>query len=155
VAVRDNETAARVIGVPVLRTKLLAFAISSFVIGVAGVLWAFTYLRTVELRTLQSHRSFQILFIIIIGGLATIRGAFVGAAFIVVFPLILSRLGAFVFGGIFDSGVLDMSQRIVLGVLIILFLILEPKGIAALLDRLAAVLIRRAGRNPRINNSQG
>jgi len=155
VAVRDNETAARVIGVPVLRTKLLAFAISSFVIGVAGVLWAFTYLRTVEPHGFNLDRSFQILFIIIIGGLATIRGAFVGAAFIVVFPLILSRLGAFVFGGIFDSGVLDMSQRIVLGVLIILFLILEPKGIAALLDRLAAVLIRRAGRNPRINNSQG
>jgi branched-chain amino acid transport system permease protein len=137
IAVRDNETAARVIGVPVLRTKLLAFAVSSFIIGVAGALWAFTYLRTVEPAGFNLDRSFQILFIIIIGGLATIRGAFIGAAFIVVFPLVLARTGAFLFGGVFDSGVLDMSQRIILGVLIILFLILEPKGLSALIDRLA------------------
>ncbi|MER9852376.1 branched-chain amino acid ABC transporter permease, partial [Mesorhizobium sp. M0106] len=136
IAVRDNETAARVIGVPVLKTKLLAFAISSFIIGVAGVLWAFTYLRTVEPAGFNLDRSFQILFIIIIGGLASIRGAFLGAAFIVVFPLILSRLGAFLFGGLFDSGVLDMSQRIVLGALIIIFLIAEPNGLSALFDRL-------------------
>lgn len=140
IAVRDNETAARVVGVPVLRTKLLAFAISSFIIGVAGVLWAFTYLRTVEPAGFNLDRSFQILFIVIIGGLATIRGAFVGAAFIVIFPLLLSRLGTLVFGGVFDSGVLDMSQRIVLGALIILFLIVEPKGIAALLNRIATAL---------------
>ncbi len=72
-------------------TKLLAFAISSFIIGVAGVLWAFAYLRTVEPDGFNLDRSFQILFIVIIGGLATIRGAFFGAALIVVFPLLLSR----------------------------------------------------------------
>ncbi len=121
---------------PVLRTKLLAFAVSSFIIGVAGALWAFAYLRTVEPAGFNLDRSFQILFIVIIGGLATIRGAFFGAALIVVFPLLLSRLGAFVFGDIFDSGVLDMTQRIVLGVLIITFLILEPDGLVALWDRL-------------------
>lgn len=135
IAVRDNETAARIIGVPVLRTKLLAFAISSFIIGVAGVLWAFAYLRTVEPAGFNLDRSFQILFIIIIGGLGSIRGAFFGAALIVVFPLLLSRLGAFLLGDIFDSGKLEMTQRIVLGALIILFLILEPDGLVALLDR--------------------
>jgi len=132
IAVRDNETAAKFIGVPVLKTKLLAFALSSFIIGVAGVLWAFAYLRTVEPAGFNLDRSFQILFIIIIGGLATIRGAFFGAALIVVFPVVLSRVGAFVLGDVFDSGVLDMSQRIVLGALIIAFLILEPDGLAAL-----------------------
>jgi branched-chain amino acid transport system permease protein len=135
IAIRDNETAARIIGIPVLRTKLLAFAISSFIIGVAGVIWAFAYLRTVEPAGFNLDRSFQILFIIIIGGLASIRGAFLGAALIVVFPLALSRLGNFLLGDVFDSGVLDMSQRIVLGALIILFLILEPDGLAALWDR--------------------
>lgn len=135
IAVRDNETAARIIGVPVLKTKLLAFAVSSFIIGVAGVLWAFAYLRTVEPAGFNLDRSFQILFIVIIGGLASIRGAFFGAALIVVFPLALSRLGSFLLGDVFDSGVLDMSQRIVLGVLIILFLILEPDGLVALWDR--------------------
>lgn len=141
IAIRDQETAARIIGVPVLRTKLVAFAVSSFFIGVAGVLWAFAYLRTVEPAGFNLDRSFQILFIIIIGGLASIRGAFFGAAFIVVFPLVLSRAGQAVFGGVFDSGVLEMSQRIVLGALIIIFLIAEPAGLAALFDRLKTRLV--------------
>ncbi len=136
IAVRDNEMAARVVGIPILRTKLLAFGISSFIIGVAGVLWAFAYLRTVEPAGFNLDRSFQILFIVIIGGLATIRGAFFGAALIVVFPLVLSRLGSLVLGSRFDSGVLDMSQHIVLGALIIAFLIAEPDGLAALCRRL-------------------
>jgi branched-chain amino acid transport system permease protein len=143
IAVRDNELAARVIGVPVLRTKLLAFALSSFIAGVAGVLWAFVYLRTVEPAGFNLDRSFQILFIIIIGGLATIRGAFLGAALIVVFPLLLSRVGSLLFGSWFDSGVLDMSQRVVLGALIITFLIVEPDGLAALWIRLQKKAQRR------------
>lgn len=144
IAVRDHETAARVIGIPVLRVKLLAFAASSFVIGIAGALWAFAYLRTVEPAGFNLDRSFQILFIVIIGGLASIRGAFLGAALIVVFPLVLARLGEALLGGVFDSGVLEMSQRIVLGLLIIVFLIAEPAGLSALLDR----LLRRLGLSP-------
>lgn len=140
IAIRDNELAARVIGIPVLRTKLLAFGLSSFIVGVAGVLWAFAYLRTVEPDGFNLDRSFQIVFIIIIGGLASIRGAFFGAALIVVFPVILSRLGSWLFGGLFDSGVLDMSQRIILGLLIIIFLIVEPSGLVALWDRLTQSL---------------
>jgi branched-chain amino acid transport system permease protein len=148
VAIRDHELAARVTGVPVLRTKLLAFAVSSFVIGVAGVLWGFVYLRTVEPAGFNLDRSFQILFIVIIGGLATIRGAFLGAALIVVFPLLLSRAGSFLFGGWFDSGVLDLSQRIVLGVLIVAFLIAEPQGLAALWRRAFHSLSRSGDSTP-------
>jgi branched-chain amino acid transport system permease protein len=143
VAVRDHEIAAKVIGVPLLRTKLLAFGVSSFLIGIAGVLWAFAYLRTVEPDGFNLDRSFQILFIIIIGGLASLRGAFLGAAFIVVFPLVLSRVGAALLGSVFDSGVLEMSQRIVIGALIIVFLIAEPRGLIALWDRLWTALARR------------
>lgn len=148
VAVRDHETAARVIGVPVLRVKLLAFAVSSFIIGVAGVLWAFAYLRTVEPAGFNLDRSFQILFIVIIGGLASLRGAFLGAALIVVFPLVLARVGGALLGGLFDSGVLEMSQRIVLGLLIITFLIAEPAGLSALLDRGWSRLRRRPAQEP-------
>ncbi|HEY8899338.1 MAG TPA: branched-chain amino acid ABC transporter permease [Chthoniobacterales bacterium] len=140
IAVRDNELAAKVIGVPVLRTKLLAFAISSFFVGVAGVLWAFAYLRTVEPAGFNLDRSFQIVFIVIIGGLASIRGAFFGAALLVVFPLVLSRVGSLLLGDRFDSGTLDMCQRIVLGALIIFFLIAEPNGLVALWDRIKARL---------------
>ena len=69
------DTAAAVIGIPILRTKLLAFAISSFNCGVAGALWAFAYLGTVEPHGFDLDRSFQMLFIIIIGGLGSIAGA--------------------------------------------------------------------------------
>ena len=141
IAVRDNELAARAVGVPILKTKLLAFGISSFIVGVAGALWAFAYLRTVEPAGFNLDRSFQVVFIIIIGGLASIRGAFFGAALLVVFPLILSRLGSFLLGDHFDSGVLDMSQHIVLGALIIFFLIAEPDGLVALWDRLKKRLL--------------
>jgi branched-chain amino acid transport system permease protein len=146
-AIRDHETAAKIIGVPVLRAKLTAFAVSSFIIGVAGVLWAFAYLRTVEPDGFNLDRSFQILFIIIIGGLATIRGAFFGAAIIVVLPLMLARASSGLVGGELDSGSLDMIQRIVIGGLIIVFLIAEPDGLAALFRRAAngiAGRVRRA-----------
>lgn len=143
IAIRDNETAARVIGVPVLYTKLVAFALSSGIIGVAGVLFAFTYLRTVEPAGFNLDRSFSVLFIIIIGGLATIRGAFLGAALIVAFPLVLSRLGALLLGDVINSGSLELIQRIILGTLIIAFLIAEPNGLSAILDRLT----RRARRD--------
>ncbi len=143
VAIRDHETAARVVGVNVARTKLLAFALSSFIVGVAGVLWAFAYLRTVEPAGFNLDRSFQILFIVIIGGLGTLRGAFLGAGFIVVLPLILSRLGAAIIGDGFDFGALEMIQRIVLGVLIVTVLIREPAGLSALLDRAGRRLFGR------------
>jgi len=135
IAIRDNETAANVIGIPVRRTKLLAFALSSFIIGVAGVLWAFAYLKTVEPDGFNLNRSFQIVFIIILGGLATIRGAYFGAALMVILPLVLSYFGTLFLGNYFDSGVLDMSQRILIGLLIIVFLIAEPDGLVALWDR--------------------
>jgi branched-chain amino acid transport system permease protein len=126
----------------VLRAKLVAFAVSSFIIGVAGVLWAFAYLRTVEPDGFNLDRSFQILFIVIVGGLSTIRGAFLGAALIVVLPLLLSRASVAIANGAIDAGSLDMIQRVVIGVLIIGFLIAEPDGLAALTQRFA----RFAGR---------
>lgn len=147
IAVRDNETAASVVGIPVRRTKLLAFAVSSFIIGVAGVLWAFAYLKTVEPDGFNLNRSFQIVFIIILGGLATIRGAYFGAALMVVLPLLLSYFGTFVLGNLFDSGVLDMSQRILIGLLIIGFLIAEPDGLVALWDRFKRSLLPKVKAN--------
>jgi branched-chain amino acid transport system permease protein len=132
--VRDNETLARVIGVPVLKTKLVAFALSSAIIGIVGALWAFTCLRMVEPQGFNLHRSFDILFII--GGLATIRGAYLGAGRIVGFPLLLSRLGAIAFGGVIHSGVQEPIHRIIISTLILIFLIAGPNGLPAMLDRL-------------------
>jgi branched-chain amino acid transport system permease protein len=137
--VRDNETVARILGVKVLRTKLFACAVSSFYIGVAGALWAFFYLHTIEPAGFDLDRSFEILFVIIIGGLASVRGAFLGAAFIVVLPLLLSRAGDAAFGSTFDAGLVDIVEKIILGVLIIGFLRAEPRGISALIARLRLI----------------
>ncbi|EIF35116.1 ABC-type branched-chain amino acid transport system, permease component [Burkholderia sp. Ch1-1] len=133
-AVRDMDTAARVIGIPIGRTKLLAFALSSFVTGIAGALWAFAYLGTVEPHGFDLNLSFQVLFIIIIGGMSSIGGNFLGAAFIVLLPILLSNAaGALATVGI-EAGQLQNLQKILFGTLIIVFLIKEPDGLARLVQ---------------------
>lgn len=134
-AVRDMDTAAAVIGIPLAKTKLLAFAISGFFLGVAGALWAFAYLGTVEPHGFDLNRSFQILFIIIIGGLGSLLGNFLGAAFIVLFPVLLSNLVSLLPGGLVDAGQVENLQKMIFGALIILFLIKEPEGLARLWQR--------------------
>jgi branched-chain amino acid transport system permease protein len=139
-AVRDMDTAAAVTGIPILRTKLSAFAVSSFICGVAGALWAFTYLGTVEPHGFDLDRSFQVLFIIIIGGLGSLSGSFLGAAFMVLFPIALDNLSGRVLNGIIGPGHLENFEKIIFGGLIIFFLIKEPRGLAHLgkkaIDRL-------------------
>ncbi len=131
-AVRDMDTAAAVVGIPILRTKLSAFAASSFICGVAGALWAFTYLGTVEPHGFDLDRSFQILFIIIIGGLGSVAGSFLGSAFIVLVPILMDIIGRAVVGGSVDASRLENIQKIVFGGLIIVFLLKEPQGLARL-----------------------
>jgi len=134
-AVRDMDTAAAVIGIPLAKTKLLAFALSGFYLGVAGALWAFAYLGTVEPHGFDLNRSFQILFIIIIGGLGSLLGNFLGAAFIVLFPILLSNLVSLLPSGLIDAGQVENLQKMFFGALIILFLIKEPEGLARLWQR--------------------
>ncbi len=135
-AIRDMDTAATVIGIPVVRYKHLAFAVSSFYLGIAGALWAFAYLGTASASSFDINRSFQILFIIIIGGMGSIAGNFVGAAFISLLPILLSHAGQALFGGSVDAGQLQNLQKIIFGVLIIVFLIKEPEGLIRLLSNL-------------------
>jgi branched-chain amino acid transport system permease protein len=134
-AVRDMDVAASVIGIPMMKTKLLAFAISSFYCGVAGALYAYTYLGTVEPEAFTLDLSFRILFMVIIGGVGSILGSFLGAAFIVLLPIFLSVL----FGGISHATGMEIShavvsnmELIIFGGLIIFFLIVEPHGLARL-----------------------
>jgi branched-chain amino acid transport system permease protein len=131
-AVRDMDTAAAVIGIPVLRSKLLAFGVSSFYCGVAGALWGFTYLGTFDPRAFELTRSFQVLFIIIIGGMGTIVGGFFGAAFMLLLPILMSHLASAWFGGAIDQGGLENYKKIVFGIAIVVFLIKEPGGLAKL-----------------------
>jgi branched-chain amino acid transport system permease protein len=132
-AVRDMPTAASVMGIPILRAKLTAFAVSSFYCGVAGALWAFAYLGTVEPHGFDLNRSFQILFIIISGGLGSLSGAFLGALFIVLLPILLSLVASRALAGAIDQGQLENLQKVLFGGLILFFLIKEPDGLARLL----------------------
>jgi branched-chain amino acid transport system permease protein len=132
-AIRDMDTAAAVIGVPIFRAKLQAFAVSSFILGIAGALWAFAYLGSASVQSFGLTRSYQILFIIIIGGLGTIRGAYLGAAFVSLLPLALDWLFQHLFSGHVDAGLLQNIQKAIFGLLIIWFLIKEPEGLARLL----------------------
>lgn len=142
-AVRDRETAAAVMGLSVVRAKLLAFAFSGFYLGIAGALWAFTYLGTVEPNGFDLSRSFQILFIVILGGLGSLAGSLYGAAFIVLFPLLLSNLAGWLPGDLIAAGQLENLQKMVFGALIILVLIKEPEGLARLATRGWQRLYRR------------
>lgn len=147
-AVRDMETAARVMGVPLLRTKLVAFALSSFYCGVAGSLWAFAYLGTVEPHGLDLTRSFQVLFIIIIGGLGSIAGSFLGAFFVVLLPILLDHLVGTVLTGIVDPSNTENLQKLVFGSLILFFLVKEPDGLARLAQLQWAKLSSRLRSSP-------
>ena len=131
-AVRDMDVAAEVIGIPMLKTKLLAFAVSSFYCGVAGALWAFAYLGTVEPQAFDLTRSFQILFMIIIGGMGSVLGSFLGAAFIVLLPILLNVATHALLPARMSGSLTSNLELIVFGGLIVLFLALEPHGLARL-----------------------
>ena len=128
-AVRDMDVAAEVIGFRPMRTKLLAFAVSSFYCGVAGALYAYAYLGTVEPEAYNLDLSFRILFMIIIGGAGSVLGSFLGAAFIVLLPVFLNILAH---GMGLPTSVASNLELMVFGALIIFFLIVEPHGLARL-----------------------
>ncbi len=134
-AVRDMDVAASVIGIRLMRTKLLAFAVSSFYCGVAGALYAYCYLGSVEPDGFSLDMSFRILFMVIIGGVGSILGSFLGAAFILLLPIFLDILLPFfagLFGLPFSSATVSHIQIMVFGALIMFFLIVEPHGLARL-----------------------
>jgi branched-chain amino acid transport system permease protein len=130
-AIRDMDIAAEIIGIRPLRTKLLAFAISSFYCGLAGALLAFAYLGSVEATAFDLSISFQILFMIIIGGLGSILGNFLGSAFIVLLPLLLENAPP-ALGFSIPVNVVTNLQQMIFGALIIAFLVVEPRGLARL-----------------------
>jgi branched-chain amino acid transport system permease protein len=134
-AVRDMDVAASVIGIPMMKTKLLAFAISSFYCGVAGALDAFCFLGTVEPERYSLDLSFRILFMLIIGGAGSILGSFLGAGFITLFPIFLNLVSGWIShatGSEISHAVVSNLEAIIFGGLIIFFLIVEPHGFARL-----------------------
>jgi branched-chain amino acid transport system permease protein len=138
-AIRDMDKAAAVIGIPVAGRQLLAYGISSFYTGIAGALFAFAYLGTADAHSFDLDKSFEVLFIVLIGGSASLFGNFLGAAFIVLTPIVLTRVVEWVdLATVFDNGVLVNVERMLFGIIIIVLLIREPDGLASLIQRVVA-----------------
>jgi branched-chain amino acid transport system permease protein len=126
-AIRDMDIAAEIIGVNPLTTKLSAFAVSSFFIGVAGALFFSVYLGAVEVgEAFGIQKSFLILFMIIVGGLGSVFGSFAGAAFLVLLPVLLKNVLVVQLG--WPTDLAAHFELMIVGGLIILFLIAEPHG---------------------------
>ena len=134
-AIRDMDVAAAVIGIRPMYAKLTAFAVSSFIVGVAGGLWAFIYLGAWEPAAFSVDQSFKLLFMVILGGMGSIMGSFFGAAFIVLLPIFLSQfLPAVVrlVGVEISTAGVSHAELMIFGGLIVWFLIVEPHGMAKL-----------------------
>jgi branched-chain amino acid transport system permease protein len=130
-AIRDRDIAAEIIGVRPLRTKLLAFAISSFYCGVAGAELVFLYLGSAETLAFDIGVSFLVLFMVIIGGLGSILGSFLGAGFIVLVPIFLTN-APHAIGLVLPVALQKQIELMIFGGLILFFLIVEPNGLARL-----------------------
>ncbi|NOD64943.1 MULTISPECIES: branched-chain amino acid ABC transporter permease [unclassified Ruegeria] len=130
-AIRDMDIAAEIIGVNPLKAKLTAFAVSSFFVGISGALFFAVYLGAVEVgEVFGIQKSFLVLFMVIIGGLGSIFGSFAGAAFLVLLPVVLKLLGVDLLG--WPTDIVAHLNLVIVGALIIMFLILEPHGLAQL-----------------------
>lgn len=114
VAIRDNDIAAEVTGVNLTRYKLLSFFLSSFYTGIQGGLFAL-FMGHVEPNMFTFMESITLFVAVIIGGLASVEGAILGAAFIVIIPQLLSGYKGMV--------------PVVYGLTIMLILIFEPYGL--------------------------
>jgi branched-chain amino acid transport system permease protein len=134
-AIRDMDVAAAVIGIRPMYAKLSAFAVSSFIVGVAGGLWGFVHLGSWEPAAFSVDRSFSLLFMVIIGGMGSVMGSLFGAAFIVVLPIFLNQflplLGSLM-GVEISVATISHTEFMVFGALIVWFLIVEPHGLAKL-----------------------
>ncbi len=130
-ATRDMDVAAEIIGIRPVYAKLSAFAVSSFIIGISGALWAFVHLGSWEPLAFDINRSFTMIFMVIIGGLGSILGSFLGAAFIVVLPLVLNQIPIW-FGIPISTATASHLEFMIFGALIVFFLIVEPHGLARL-----------------------
>lgn len=134
VAVRDHYLSAEIMGINLTKYRILAFGISSFFAGVAGALYAH-YIEFVSVETFSIALSINFLAMIIIGGLGSVPGAFLGAMFIELLPQLVQIISGFLISvapavfGIIENGKAYVEQ-ITVGTVIILFLIFEPEGIA-------------------------
>lgn len=130
-AVRDMDIAAELMGIKLLNTKLLAFAVSSFYCGVAGAMLVFLYYGSAEASAFAINTSFFVLSMVIVGGLGSLIGSFFGAGLLFTLPIMLPYLMAAV-GLPIKAATAEHISFMLTGALIVFFLIVEPHGLARL-----------------------
>lgn len=134
IAIRDRDISAEVLGIPLLRYKLLSFAISSFYAGVAGGLFAY-FFRAVTPESFPLLMSIFFLAAVIVGGMGSVLGSVLGAVFMTLVPELLKLLVSVLPLGDKATLILSPVRTIVFGALIVLFLIFEPLGLAEMWRR--------------------
>ncbi len=144
VAVRDKDFAAAVIGVNIFKYKLLAFFTSSFLGGVTGAILAFCFYKAVTPSQFNFDVTIQLVAMALVGGLGSVIGGFLGAGFVLLVPIVLLNLIAW----IVSNGWLDISASLMAhiplmlyGAMIIGFLLFEPLGLAKIYDNARKYLL--------------
>ena len=135
IAIRDRDISAEVLGIPLLRYKLLSFGLSSFYAGVAGGLWAY-FFRVVTPESFPLLMSIFFLAAIIVGGMGSILGGILGAVFMTMVPELLKLVFDLLPGGSNYTVFLSPVRTIIFGLLIIGFLVFEPQGLAEVWRRI-------------------
>ncbi|GAB2540557.1 MULTISPECIES: branched-chain amino acid ABC transporter permease [unclassified Simplicispira] len=135
IAIRDRDISAEVLGIPLLRYKLLSFGLSSFYAGVAGGLWAY-FFRVVTPESFPLLMSIFFLAAIIVGGMGSILGGILGAVFMTMVPELLKLVFDWLPGGANLTVFLSPVRTIIFGLLIIGFLVFEPQGLAEVWRRI-------------------
>lgn len=136
IAVRDQDIAAEIIGINVFRYKLYAFGIASFYAGVTGVLYTY-YSGVANNEFFPLLTSINYLAMVIIGGLGSVLGSILGAAFVTVLPIVIDQ-GITNIGPLFTENVGELAglvshlRLVIFGALIMFFLVVEPEGLARL-----------------------
>jgi branched-chain amino acid transport system permease protein len=134
-AIRDRDIAAEIIGIPLLKYKVLAFVVSAFYAGVAGALVVFSWYGSANIEEFNLVNSVRILGMVIIGGMGSVVGSFLGAGFVTLLPILVSvavhQLGSWS-GGPAANGLISSLEDLIFGTMIVLFLVLEPLGLARL-----------------------
>jgi len=148
-AVRERELAAAVLGVHVARTKVTAFVISSAMAGVAGALYA-SYLGFVVPTQWDLTISIEYVVMIVVGGMASLWGPVLGAVFVIGLPALLQDVSGslpFLSNGL-GGGIISVTDTstIVFGVLLVVFLLVEPRGVVGLGRRIWEIGMRWRGR---------
>lgn len=134
-AIRDRDIAAEIIGISLLRYKLLAFMVGAFYAGVAGALVVFCWYGSANIEEFDLLNSIKILGMVIIGGMGSILGSFLGAGFVTLLPIFVSMALHQISGwsgGLVTNDLISSLEDVVFGVLIVLFLAVEPLGLARL-----------------------